>query len=205
MSSLNARAQDPVLEFTSGPGFVITLDGSLGWSFTTNTAITVDSLDAHNPTGTTDDVRLYSTSSLLASATVTTSDPLVGSFLTFNSQSITPVTLDAGQTYYIAEDMAMETTIFRANAAGITTDPSITYDGGVEQAGLGEDPTFDHDSDFAPFEPGFFGPNFGIQAQATGTPEPGSMALALASGIACIGVGMRRIRSRKIRPLADVH
>jgi hypothetical protein len=73
----------PVLEFSSGT--VMAADGlapaSAGWSFTTNQAVNVTALDAFDPTGTgAGGVRLYTGSgTVLASATVTTSDNQEGS------------------------------------------------------------------------------------------------------------------------------
>jgi len=72
------------------PGF----DASAGWSLKTNQAITVAALDAFDPTGngTAGAVRLYNASgTVLASATVTTSDPKEGSPISFYSHAISPV------------------------------------------------------------------------------------------------------------------
>jgi hypothetical protein len=95
-------AATPVLEFSSGPptGVPPSAGQALtgGWSFTTNRAITITALDALDPTGdgTAGAVRLYDgNGNVLASATVTTSDPQEGSPILFYSHAIAPVTLAA--------------------------------------------------------------------------------------------------------------
>ena len=82
------------------------VDFSAGWEFTTNQAIAVNALDAYDPTGT-GSVRLYnSVGTVLASATVTASDPTEGTPILFYSHAIAPVTLAANTSYFIAQDFA---------------------------------------------------------------------------------------------------
>ncbi|HVW09344.1 MAG TPA: PEP-CTERM sorting domain-containing protein [Bryobacteraceae bacterium] len=183
----NALGMDVPADWLSGP--------LAGWEFTTNSAITVTALDAWgaSPEGT--EVWLYSvvpgdfitgggSLTVLADAFVTSSDPAEGSPVEFNSHSIDPVTLDANATYYIAEDFAsLDSIDTAASYSAIITDPSIKY--GYPIAGGGY-PT--EDANFAPFGPGYFGPNFDI---APSVPEPASL-LTLAGGLALLAFLRRR-------------
>jgi hypothetical protein len=76
---------------------------------------------------------------VLASATVTTSDPKEGSPISFYSHAISPVSLAANTTYYIAEDLGSSTTA-NANVTGLTTASEITYEGEVAAMGQGMNP-----------------------------------------------------------------
>jgi hypothetical protein len=111
-SSGTYAGDGPAISFTSGPN-VTDGDWSLGWSFTTKTAIDVTalgfynaSLDGGNNTfqngicgATFGEVGIFNSSgTLLASAQVTSADPVVGFF---NYASISTLVLAAGQTYDI--------------------------------------------------------------------------------------------------------
>ncbi len=180
-----AQQTTPVLEVTGSYGEgQFGQNVSAGWSFTTNQRITVDALDAFDPS-ITGDVRLYDASGLIASATLTTSDIQVGSPVPFYSQSITPVYLQNHHTYYIVQDMSAltNTLIF---ASGLVTHPYITYNGSIVEPLLGLDPTIDASS--GDYLPAFFGPNFNIHL-----PEPGLTGLLISSGI----TGLLCIRRRR--------
>ena len=181
----------PVLEYTSGnPVETGPNTFSVGWEFAVNSAITVVALDDSVQTPGTQ-VRLYNASGLIASATPTDVDPLVGT-PGFYAQSIAPVVLDPG-TYFIAEDIG-EFATFSTQALGVATIPDVTYVGLVDELGLGQDPDAALYLDSS-FSPGMFGPNLNIESSPA-TPEPGSMALALSSLIAGIGA-VERGRRRK--------
>jgi hypothetical protein len=172
---------DPVLEFSPGSGNVANFTGgdtSGGWSFTTNQAITVVALDAFNPNSG-NDVRLYDgNGTVLASAIVLPTDPTEGSPIPFYTHAIAPVTLAAGQTYYIAEDFPANINGFWIKTDSPMTDPAITYGAAVfAAAGLGQDPTTD--AFHGNLNPGYFGPNFDIGGTTSAAPEPGTMVIVM--------------------------
>ena len=178
----------PALSYTGGnPTNTGRANFTVGWEFDVISSITVDALDDSSATPGTQ-VRLFNASGLIASATPTSRDPLVGT-PGFYVQSITPVVLDPG-TYFIAEDIG-EYSSFTTQAFGIATNPDITYVNLVDELGQGQDPD-------APlylgtsFGPGMFGPDFNIETQHPSTPEPGSTALALSCLVACTGAVVRR-------------
>jgi hypothetical protein len=168
-------------------------DTTVGFSFSTNNAFSIDALGAYGPVtgGTT--VRLYdSGQNVLATTVVTTADVQGDTFFgeSFYFHFITPVSLAAGQTYYIVEDLPPHTNwLGNGGADSITTDPAINFLGGVAQLGEGGFPTTDtifHGT----INPAYFGPDFEIEA----VPEPATLALA-ATGAACLmGYGWRRRR-----------
>ena len=85
-----ADSVGPVIEFdpANATKFGFVPDVTAGWSFTTNSAITVTALDAFDPTGT-GLVRLYDASGdILASANLSTSDPVEGSPTPFYTQPV---------------------------------------------------------------------------------------------------------------------
>ena len=164
----------PVFEFTS-TGTLSASDASLGFSFTTNQAISVVALDAYGVNAAGSQVRLYNAAgTTLASATVLPTDPIEGSPTSFFSHAITPLSLMAGQTYYIAEDYASGDPRPLFDARFTRIDPSVAYGSQVFAFGQGQNPTsngvptpFIHD--------GFFGPNFDIAT----VPEASSLVMGL--------------------------
>jgi hypothetical protein len=103
------RADSPAVDFSSvNPSDNFTNNSwSLGWSFTTNVAISVSALGYYNASLTgglaglsadchCGEVGIFdSAGDLLVSAQVTSSDPVIGFF---NYQAITPLELAASQT-----------------------------------------------------------------------------------------------------------
>jgi hypothetical protein len=136
-------------------------------------------------------VRLYNGSgTVLARATVSTSDPLEGTAPSqFYAHALTtPVALAAGTTYYIAADIL--DTFDGLNATGLTTDPSITFGQAVGEFGTGGTPTSNRFPEI--ITGGLFGPNFDI---TPAVPEPATLLPTL-SGVAQAGVAYACRRRR---------
>jgi hypothetical protein len=192
-----SASADPVLEFSGGSSATSGGDDlTVGWAFTTTTAISVTALDAFDPSGD-GFVQLYDGSAnVLASATVATSDPTEGNPTAFHSAAITPVTLAANTTYYIAEDVvAVDTTSFLVMTGTPTTSSLITYGGSVSDAGLRETPTTDVNNGNI-LDPAYFGPDF----DAVAAPEPASLTLL---GFGLAGLGAIRRRKRESRAVQN--
>ena len=189
------RAAVLALEFSKLDTAPASFAASAGWSFTATEKITVTALDAYDPKGAgAGTVRLYTASKLLASATVTTSDPQDGSPIKFYSAKLkTSLVLTPG-TYFIAEDLAT-TTIANGTVSGLATTSGIKYLVEVAAAGQGKDPTTD--ATMGMFTPGIFGPNFEVGKVGAAVPEPATWAMLLV-GFAGLGfVGYRQTRRAK--------
>jgi len=191
-----AQAGGVALEFTSSFSTLEASAGApatLGWSFTTTQAITVDALDALNVDAGGSVVDLWSsTGTLLASGTVLSTDPNEGSPMAFFEDSITPVSLAAGKTYYIDESVTSIASFSYYNATGLTTNSAITYDAPVSALGVEMDPTSDFFVGLGATN-GYFGPNFDIAASPT-APEPANAFLFLAG---CCCLALLRLRAAK--------
>jgi hypothetical protein len=169
---------------------------AVGWSFTTgSSAVSVTALDAFLLLGTGQpaaQVRLYNGSgTTLASATVSVLDTTETNGLTWYTQAITPVTLAANTTYYLAQDMDASSP-FRGFTSTPTMTLGMTYVGGVSAGAFGVNPTLDEFSGGAE-NPSYFGPNFDAVAVTSSTPEPSSLALIGAAAASFAGYfGFRR-------------
>jgi len=111
-------------------------------------------------------VGLYdvTTSALLASATVTSLDPLTGSF---HYSSITPVTLTAGDTYAVVGYYGDSTAVGYTADSGVGAAPEITFLGyKYDNNGSLDIPTIG-------YTPPIFGANF--QYEVSAVPEPTTM------------------------------
>jgi hypothetical protein len=175
---------------------------SLGFQFTTNTAITIKSLGFYdyNKDGLTQDhdVGIYdATGNLLVFTTVLTTDPPV-SFFRFHD--ITPYTLSSGQTYYIMAVSGSEKYAYFTEE--FTVDSSLTYVTDVWYWDFKLDPqrpqqtkklTFPNGSSETTQAQGgaYFGPNFSTDYVA---PLPGSLFLVVSGLLGLLGVGRRRLR-----------
>jgi hypothetical protein len=140
-------------------------------------------------------VRLYDGGgNILASATLNTGDAQEGSPIPFYTQAITPVSLAAGQTYYIAQDTQDSTTEFYGSTDGPSTSPLITYGSGVSGFNNGSTPTSDNFG--GQVYPSYFGPNFDASpATAVTTPEPATLASALTATAFGLAYAWRRKRA----------
>jgi hypothetical protein len=185
----------PAVSFTApGPNYT---DGtwSLGWSFTTNTNVTVDGLgfyDALLGGGTSGlsagcncgEVGIYNSSGvLLASALVTSSDP-ASDF--FRWASITPIILPAGGTYYIAAETGSAQYTWDTSGFAVSPDINFLQDQWVYSSTL----AFPVNS--LGITNAIFGPNFEEEAVPP-VPEPATVSL-LGMGLLGLVGALRRKR-----------
>ena len=163
---------------------------SLGYQFIANNAISVVALGTfdygQDGLAGPQQVGLWDAShNLLASTFVDNSDPLQG-FWRFNA--ISPISLVAGATYYVASQGGEGYTF---EPSGFTVDPNITfvqdafhYNGDTSNSPLAFPDRTDNLA-------GFFGGNIELSSSAT-TPEPSSFAL-FGLGMAVVGLVRRRL------------
>ena len=157
---------------------------TIGWSFTANNNLSVSSLGLFDETTGTPlsqnhQVGLWtSTGTLLSSVTVRTNSALTGSF---RYESITPVSLTSGSTYFLGSTVSSPfDDRYLSGATSITTAPQITFGNTLRNASAGG---FSFPSTTGPGN-GRFGPNFQFDVLVPpSVPEPDSTLGFLAIGI----------------------
>lgn len=183
LGATNAVADSFVPVFTApatvlpyGPNGAV----DLGLVFTANSSLEVVGLGFYNLAASLqpESVGLYSsTGTLLASASVTTADPLVNNYFW---ASITPVELIAGQQYTVVAFDAVSSWGYGpvpTNGSEVTyVESTYLYTDGLEFTTSHFDGT-----------PGYYGPNIAVAA----TPEPVTLIL-FGSGLVGIGGFVRR-------------
>jgi len=165
---------------------------SLGWSFTANRDLNVNSLGVYAAPDFTTGERIFTEShavgifdankNLIASTTVSNADTLSG-FFRYHALDST-VTLTKGSIYYIAAAMGADQ--YTWNTTGFTVNQNITYNGSyyTTSNALAFPATADDATQVAN---GTFGPNMDV----TPTPIPAAIYL-LGSGLGMIGVVRRK-------------
>lgn len=181
----------PILATSGGYDFSATPAATMGWAFETGASpLTVVALDDYMPNFSSTQVRLYDDSlNILASATVSNTDPAETAGLTWYSHAITPITLAANTKYYIAADLQLGY-YTRDETSYPSLTNGVTYLGGVDEYGTGLTPTSDVNG--GGFSPGYFGPNFDVGSPLSTVPEPSGFTLAGIAFAALFGYAWRR-------------
>jgi Domain of unknown function (DUF4082) len=191
--STNARAGSIAVALTpegahtgnAGVGF------SLGWEFTANSNMQVTQLGYFVDSALleTHDVGIYTAAgALVTSTTVVTTDPVTVNFAYHTLLS--PVTLTAGQTYWIMGTSGFSD-FYTFTPSAFSTDPAIAY----LQSGynVGNSLAFQTIQDNVTHA--YFGPNFQFNAEDVAVPEPSTVIMAGTAAL-IFGVAAHRRRSR---------
>ena len=180
----------PAIDFTS-PGIVLSNTSfTLGYQFTANAGAVVDGLAVWNDFSVTPgsaDVGLWDAAgTLLASTTVTTSSPTIGT-ADWSYTPIAPIALTLGAMYVVGS-FGSDAQVAFFNS-GITVDPRITY---VQDAFIASSALqFPSQTVSNPIELADFGANVILGP----IPEPSTWAMTLA-GFAAVGL-LGAVRARK--------
>lgn len=186
-----SAAPVPAINFTSFTTYSGDGPWTLGFQFSTNGAIDVSQLGAFdlNQDGfvVNHNVGLWDASgNLLASTTVTSTDPLNGLFRYAN---ISPVLLNAGQNYYVGADgYGGSFDTYALTASDLTTASEINYIHSAFNQGVSL--AFPSSSDVNNAS-GYYGANFTFGSAAV--PEPPSLALI---GLGLAGIGFLRKKKK---------
>jgi hypothetical protein len=200
----SAKAGSLAITVTSGSRGTETVNTirTAGWAFTTSAPLVITALDDFAATAGGNFVRLYDSSrTVLASATVHSTDPLVGPVvgspgLQYNSFAITPVLLPAGSYFIAAESSVGQPYEFNAT---ISTIAGVTYKNGVGVFGVNH-PNAELPLGVATlFDPSYFGPSFEVANPADSSPLP--LPSTACMGLGLLGtLGILRSSRKKTRP-----
>jgi hypothetical protein len=203
VAGVNARAGSIAVALTPAPGNTINTGNgfSLGWEFTANANLNVTDLGifTDGPRIESHDVGIFNVGgTLIASTSVLTSDPTTGNFA-YHALP-TPVTLTAGQAYWIMSTSGIvidpdtgHADHYTFTPTSITVDPALTYlqSGFTEGTSLAFPVTTDGTPD------AFFGPNFVFATDIVAVvPEPSTAFMAGTAGLFGIVAYRRRRRAR---------
>jgi hypothetical protein len=187
-----SRAGDVAVNFTSAVNVSNSNSASycLGYVFQEHQTVTVTALGYYDDptTGLTHDhdvgIYNYGTTALLGSATVTNSDPLVGSF---KFQTVSPFTLVAGQEYVIVGVSNFDYYTVPSLTSGLTVAPPITIVSSAYSASQTTTLSFPTSGTTNPMA--YFGPSF----EFASVPEPASIVMGVI-GLAIVGGFVRHRR-----------
>jgi hypothetical protein len=184
-----ALAATAITGFSGGSSFTgFSTDETVGWTFSTNSALSVTSIGWFSTDGSIDanhQIGIWDAmGSLLGSTTVTPGAP---DGTGFRYASVTPFSLASGQQYFIGgRDLVGDGDNYLTNVSSLTTNSAIAFLGTARSSnGSG----FAFPNIVVNNVSGRFGPNF--QFNVAGVPEPASWAMIII-GFGLAGAAMRR-------------
>ncbi|MEX0676189.1 MAG: PEP-CTERM sorting domain-containing protein, partial [Pirellulales bacterium] len=180
--------------------FSIFGEGTLGWEFQTNAALSITSLGffdrdddglnvAHQ-------VGIWDSDQNLIGSTVIPSGTSASLVNGFRYVSVAPINLASGQNYIIAatQPSPSDNEIWITVAHDFSVDPNLSYEAQrfIQGIGLGASLTFPTNQFVPSGDVRNFGPNF----QFNVVPEPSSFVLAIGVGLGLLFAGLWRSRTR---------